>query len=172
MYKPISFNKFRPISLCNLALKIISKIIPNLIKPYLSKLISKEKLGFLVDRHILDVIEVNQECLHTINAKYVDALLLKIDLVKAYDHVDWVYLWLLLLQIGLPVFETNLIMFCVTFDEFLILINGSPTNFFKSIGGIIHGSFISPLLFILIIECLSHMINRAKDEGKLKRIKI
>ena len=54
--KPISFNMFRPISLCNLAYKLISKIKPNLIKPYLSKLISKGKFGFLVDRHILDVI--------------------------------------------------------------------------------------------------------------------
>jgi hypothetical protein len=38
--KPSSFEDFRPISLCNLCYKIISKIIANRIKPFLSEMLS------------------------------------------------------------------------------------------------------------------------------------
>ena len=37
---PSSFDRFRPISLCNASYKIIAKLLANIIKPLLSKLIS------------------------------------------------------------------------------------------------------------------------------------
>jgi hypothetical protein len=45
--KPNHFGDFRPISLCNLSYKIISKIIADRIKPILSRSLSEEQLGFL-----------------------------------------------------------------------------------------------------------------------------
>jgi hypothetical protein len=45
--KPTTFGDFRPISLCNLCYKLISKIIANRIKPFLSRSLSEEQLGFL-----------------------------------------------------------------------------------------------------------------------------
>lgn len=47
---PQSFDDYRPISLCNCIYKIISKIITNHIKPFLSKMISKEQFTF-VNQH-------------------------------------------------------------------------------------------------------------------------
>jgi hypothetical protein len=64
--KPTSFEDFRPISLCNLCYKLISKIIANRIKPILSRSLSEEKLGFLKGRQIQDAIGMTQECLHSI----------------------------------------------------------------------------------------------------------
>jgi len=56
--KPKNFMDFRPISLCNLIYKVISKFISNIIKPYLAKLISREQIGFLNNRQILEAIGV------------------------------------------------------------------------------------------------------------------
>ena len=63
---PKSFGYFRPIALCNLAYKIITKIIAKRIKSTLSFGISKEQFGFLEGRQNTDVIRIVQEALHNI----------------------------------------------------------------------------------------------------------
>jgi hypothetical protein len=53
---PWTFGDYRPIALCNLCYKLISKVIANRIKPVLSRELSSEQLGFLKGRKILDAI--------------------------------------------------------------------------------------------------------------------
>jgi hypothetical protein len=67
--KPVTFGDFRPISLCNLVYKLISKIIANQIKPILSRSLFAEQLGFLKGRQIQDAIGTTHECLHSIKKK-------------------------------------------------------------------------------------------------------
>jgi hypothetical protein len=67
--KPNQFGDFRPISLCNLSYKIISKIIADRIKPFLSRSLSEEQLGFLQGRQIQDAIGTVHECIHSIKKK-------------------------------------------------------------------------------------------------------
>jgi hypothetical protein len=105
--KPDSFGGFRPIALCNLVYKIITKIIAAKLKTSLSIGISKEQFGFLEGRQITDAIGVVQEALHNIKVKNVKASVLKLDLVKAYDRVDWGFLILVLLQVGLSLEATD-----------------------------------------------------------------
>lgn len=83
--------------------------------------------------------------------KNLDALILKMDLVKACDRVNWVYLRLILHQIGLSVEVTNWILACVTTTNFSVLVNGSPSNFFQGSRGIIQGFPLYPLLFLIVI---------------------
>ena len=61
---PETFSYFRPITLCNLVYKLVTKIIADRLNPMLSKYISKEQFGFLDNRQILDAIGTIQECLH------------------------------------------------------------------------------------------------------------
>jgi hypothetical protein len=96
--KPSSFGDFRPIALCNLCYKLIAKIIANRIKPILSRTLSGEKLGFLKGRQILDAIGTAHECLHNIKLKKLKALILKLDLKKAYDCINWDFLRLTLFK--------------------------------------------------------------------------
>ena len=131
-----TFEDFRPISLCNLVYKVISKVIANRIKPLLVETLSLEQFGFLRNRQIFEVVGVTQECLHSIKVKKLEALILKMDLNKAYDHVDWGYLRLMLLQSGLSLLTTNWIMAHVSSVCFVVLINGSPTYFFSSSRGL------------------------------------
>jgi hypothetical protein len=99
--KPDSFGGFRPIALSNLVYKIITKIIEARIKDFLSVGISKERFGFLEGRQITDAIGVVQESLHSIKVKNIKSLVLKLNLIKEYDRVDWGFLRLILLQIRL-----------------------------------------------------------------------
>ena len=73
-----SFGDFRSISLCNIAYKVISKLIGLRLTSLLSKALSLEQFGFLKGRKILDVVGVAQECIHNIKSKKLKAL--KMDL--------------------------------------------------------------------------------------------
>lgn len=86
--KPSSLSDYMPIALCNMAYKVVTNIIANLLKQKLVEVISKEQFGFLFNRQILDAVGVSQEILHTIKSKNLKALIHKMDLVKAYDWVN------------------------------------------------------------------------------------
>ena len=49
-------NRFRPIALCNVVYKIISKVIANRIKPFLPTLVSEEQTGYVEGRKIFNNI--------------------------------------------------------------------------------------------------------------------
>ena len=99
-------------------------------------------------------------------------MVLKLDLVKAFDQINWSYLRLILLQIGIPLSGVNWIMGCLTSVNFAILINGSPSHFFIASRGIRKGSPLSPLLFILVIEGLNLLLNDARLKGRIRGIQI
>ena len=66
----------------------------------------------------------------------------------------------------------NWILGCISSTNFVVLVNGSPSSFFPASRGIRQGCPLSPLLFILVIEILSLLIEDAKRSGKIKGIKI
>jgi hypothetical protein len=169
---PSSFGDYRPISLCNLCYKLISKVIANRIKPILSRTLSGEQLGFLKGRQILDAIGTAQECLHSIKMKNSKALILKLDLKKAFDCIDWDFLRMILIQSGFSQQTTKWILSCVTSANFVVLVNGETSPFFHSGRGLRQGCPLSPLLFILVMEGLSLQLKKGQVEGKLTGVKV
>ena len=99
-------------------------------------------------------------------------MVLKLDLVKAFEKVNWSFHRMVLLQIGIPGTFVNWIVGCVDSSNFVVLINGTPYNFFPVSRGIRQGCPISPLLFILIIESLSLLITNAQGRGVISGIKV
>jgi hypothetical protein len=97
--------------------------------------------------------------------KKMKALVLKLDLRKAYDCVDWEFLRLILLKVGLGIQMTKWIMSCVTSSSFVVLINGEATYFFRSGRGVRKGCPLSPLLFILVMEGLNRLLKHSLEEG-------
>jgi len=80
--------KFRPIALCNVIYKIISKVIANRLKPILLSLISEEQSGYVEGRQILDNILLAQEMIHTLQSRKITGMMMQLDLSKAYDNVN------------------------------------------------------------------------------------
>jgi len=115
----------------------------------------------------LDAVGTAQECMNNIKTKNLKALVLKLDLHKAYDCVNWDYLRLILLRTDMGLLVTNWIMRCVTTTSFGIMLNGESTTFFNSGRGLRQGCPLSPLLFILVMEGLSLMLKQAQVEGKI-----
>ena len=170
--KPSTFADFRPISLCNLIYKLIAKVVAQRLKPFLDKFISPQQFAFLKNHQISEPIVITQEVLHSVKSRNKSVLVLKLDLTKAFDRVNWSYIKLILMQIGMPLEGVNWIMGCITSVNFSLLINGSTSHFFTASRGIRQGCPLSPLLFILVIEGLSLLIDDARRHGLVKEIKI
>jgi hypothetical protein len=73
-------------------------IISRQLKPMLSEIISEEKCGFLHNRKIHDVVAIAQEVLHSIKKINLKEAILKMDLSKSYDGVNWTFMHLVLIQ--------------------------------------------------------------------------
>eukprot|EP00253_Pinus_taeda_P029159 PITA_29159 len=169
---PISFDDFRPISLCNCLYKIIAKTIANCLKPILSQHISSEQFAFLHRRQIHEAIASAQELLHTLQVKRQKGMILKVDLSKAFDRTNWLYLRLLLTHLGFPFNFIKWMMSCITDVSYSVLLNGEATTFFAAERGVRQGCPLSPLLFLLIMEGLSRVLISARDRHLLTGIKI
>ncbi len=83
-----SLDKFKPISLCNLFYKIISKVLTSKLLSILPLIISPQKTGFVLGKKILDSIVSVHEVIHSLEASNKEGFLLKLDLSKAYDRVN------------------------------------------------------------------------------------
>ena len=99
---PSSVHQFRPINLCNLSYKIISKTLANRLKILLPKLITPWQAASIPGRNIQDTI-IAHEIFHTLHQKRIGSsglASLNIDLEKAFDKVEWFFLLSIFKQFG------------------------------------------------------------------------
>jgi hypothetical protein len=150
----------------------LQKSSQNRIKPFLGKGLSERQLGFLKGRRIQDAIGAAHECIHSIKQKNQKALILKLDLKKAFDCIDWEFLRLILHAVGFGDKFISWILACVTSANFVVLINGEATSFFKSERGLRQGCPLSPYLFILIMEGLSLLLTHSYLAHHISGIKV
>jgi hypothetical protein len=125
---------FCSVSCCNVVYKLISKVIAIRLRPLLVEVVGEEQFGFLPNRQIHDAVAMAQEVLHSIKQKNLKFVMFKLDLSKAFDIVNVMFLCLALLQIGLSVGVTNWVMGCVH-SVFLFLLMVLLHDFSKPLGG-------------------------------------
>ncbi|XP_074289571.1 uncharacterized protein LOC141614725 [Silene latifolia] len=171
---PDKFTDYRPISLCNVLYKLVAKVLANRLKQFLGCLVSENQSAFTPGRLISDNILVAFELFHYMkNARSGGGhLALKLDMAKAYDRVEWVFLERVLLAMGFDGHWVGNVMRCVRTVSYEVLINGSPSAAFVPGRGLRQGDPLSPYLFILCAEVLSSMIRRKVEEGVLHGIRV
>ena len=123
---PMKMNDFRPISLCNTIYKIFAKVLVNILKPFLVKIIGSPQKGFVPGRQILDVAITTHEVIHSMEKHRQPRMAFKLDISKAYDKVNWDFLQDVLERIGFNNRIINLIMMMVRSVQYSALLNGSP----------------------------------------------
>lgn len=168
-------SDFRPIALCNVSYKIISKILVGRLKQHLPHIISENQVAFIPGRNIIDNVLIAHEMLHTLQKRKrwsKSYMAVKTDISKAYDRLEWKFLEDTMICMGFDARWIEWIMKCVRTVSFSALINGSPRGNIIPQRGIRQGDPLSPYLFIICSEVLSHLLLRASAETRLKGMKI
>jgi hypothetical protein len=135
----------------------------------LPSIVSEHQSAFVPGRLITDNALVAYECLHTIRQQRSNRpyFALKVDMMKAYDRVEWKYLEGCLLKLGFSQSWTSTVMRCVTSVRYAVRINGELTDPVVPTKGIRQGDPISPYLFLLCTEGLSCLLQQREAQGEL-----
>ena len=163
-----NIRDFRPISLIGSVYKLLAKVLANRLKGVLDSLISESQNAFVGGRKIWDSVLIANECLDSRLKSQVRGFICKLDIKKAYDHVDWNCLLHLLERMGFGDRWRRWIEVCISSVQFSVLVNSSPEGYFTSSRGLHQGDPLSPLLFLLVMEVLSRMLKKVESEGLIQ----
>jgi hypothetical protein len=100
VHGPEFVSQFRPISLCNVSYKIITKGMVNRLKQIVPNVVSPFQTGFVSGRNITKNIVIALEMLHNMTkmkSKF-SFFVIKVDLSKAYDRLSWEFIYQVLLE--------------------------------------------------------------------------
>lgn len=167
-------EQFRPISLCNVSFKLITKVLATRLRTVLERVIAPHQSAFVPNRNITDNTILNHEIMHHLNLKKgkVAYMALKIDMAKAYDRVEWHILLQLLHLHGFSPHFCDLIRECLSTTSFSVLLNGAPFGTIDASRGIRQGDPLSPALFTFLFHLLSRIRTNAELAGQLQGIKV
>uniref|UniRef100_A0A803NUT6 Reverse transcriptase domain-containing protein n=1 Tax=Cannabis sativa TaxID=3483 RepID=A0A803NUT6_CANSA len=155
--KPDQMSELRPISLCNVVAKVITKVLANRLKGLLSRIISLNQSAFIPGRLITDNIMVSFEVLHYLKRGIgkEGCMALKLDLSKAYDRVDWHFLTAMLSRLGFCDKWVRLIYGSLCSVQYHIVSSGYTMGPILPSRGLRQGDPISPYLFLI---CLGRVV--------------
>ena len=131
---PNNMIDFRPISYCIVMYKCITKIIADRLKKFLLFIIERNQNAFIGGRSITDNILLAQEMVRgygrtTLSPKCA----MKINLRKAFDSLDWDFVFDVMVSLRFSIHHINWIRKCVTTPRFSISINGGLAGYFKGL---------------------------------------
>ncbi|KAA3465418.1 reverse transcriptase [Gossypium australe] len=171
---PSNLANFRPISLCTVLYKIVAKTIANRFQGIIGNCIDAAQSAFVPGRLIFYNILLAYKMLHTFRKKRTGMkgfMAIKLDMSKAYDRVEWVFLKEVMLKMGFEKKWVELILRRISTESYTVNINGNRGRTFQATRGLRQGDPLSPFLFLVCSEGLLALMRMALKEGMLKGAK-
>lgn len=173
--QPEFLTDMRPIALCNVLYKIVAKMLANRMKLVLDSVISESQSAFVPGRVITDNILISTEIVHYLKRKKqgkTGIAALKIDMSKAYDCIEWLFLKSMMLRMSFDEGWVTLIMMCVSTVSYKVCRNGEEVGPIVPSRGLRQGDPLSPYLFIICAEGLSSLIRNRERAGLIHGVKV
>ena len=128
----------------------------------MSKCVSPNQAAFLKGRSLGENVVIATELIKDYN-KFTchKSAMLKMDIRKAFDTVCWDFVIKVLEAQQFPAMFITWITECISSPRFSVAINGELAGFFEGKKGLRQGDSISPYLFIMLMEVLSILLNKA-----------
>lgn len=155
-------GSYRPISLLNTDQKILAKILASRLNTVIDKLVHPDQTGFIPNRSSFNNLRRLFNIIYSPKVQQ-DLLILSLDAEKAFDHVEWPYLFAVLEKFQLGQDFISWIKLLYKNPTARILTNQTLSTQFKLSRGTRQGCALSPLLFALALEPLAQTIRTHMD---------
>lgn len=99
---PEGINDYRPISLLNCSIKLITKILADRLQLVILKLLHDNQYGFIRSRTIQDCLASSFEYIHQCHQSKREVVILKLDFAKAFDTIEHSAMMLIMEKMGFP----------------------------------------------------------------------
>ena len=163
---PLECNNYRPISLLNVDQKILAKVLATRLQQALPTLISTDQTGFMAGRNSSSNTRRLLNIIGSPNP-VTPEVVISLDAEKAFDRVEWKYLYCVLAKFGFGSDFIAGIRLLYDSPTAHILTNGLRSPPFALCRGTRQGCPLSPLLFALAIEPLAIWL---RGEGRVEGI--
>ena len=154
---------YRPISLLNTDYKIIAKMLSNRLSKYLPKLVHDDQTGFIKNRQSVDNITRLLSLIHLAQKRQETSMAIALDAEKAFDRLEWDFLFKVLGKYGLGPTFINWIKTLNASPKAKVVTNNQISPSFHLTRSARQGCPLSPALFILAIEPLAELIRMDPD---------
>lgn len=148
-------GSYRPISLLNCDVKILAKALALRLETTIHNVISADQTGFISGRHSFTNIRRLLNVIHSPASSAVPEVVITLDAEKAFDRVEWGFLFACLKKFGYGPNFISWIKLLYTSPKASVTTNGKRSQYFQLSRGTRQGCPLSPLLFALAIEPLS-----------------
>ena len=155
-----NLKNWRPISLLNVDYKIISKVITNRLRKIMPDVIGEDQSCGVTRRNIQDNLMIIRDAIYYINNEDREGAILSIDQEKAFDRIEWKYMFGILNKVGIPQGLINWINILYSDPSSSVIVNNFITEPFRVTRGIRQGCPLSPLLFSICAEDLACLIRK------------
>ena len=162
-------KNWRPLNLINCDTKFYTKWVASKTIPSLSNIIHENQVAYVKGRFIGEGIKTIEGVINFIKENKLDGYILAIDFEKAFDSIEWDYLWKSLEAYGFPDAYIKLIKTAYNNMEACVVNGGTSTKYFRITRGVRQGDPISAYLFIIALELLAI---RIRNNRKIKSINI
>ncbi|XP_074374021.1 uncharacterized protein LOC141714399 [Apium graveolens] len=168
--KPQIMGDLRPISLCNVLVRILSKVLSNRLKKCLGSIISDKQSAFIEGRLLTDNALIAFEVNHFMKRKTQDKngiAGLKIDISKAYDRLEWGFIRNMMRKFGFGQLWIDRVMYYIESVKYSFIHDGEVFGNITPGRGIRQGDPISSYIYIMCAEGLSAIIRRNEEAGMI-----
>jgi hypothetical protein len=163
---------FRPISLVHSFAKLLAKILAMRLAPKMHDLVDPSQSAFIRGRCIQDNFVLVQQSAATLHRHKIPALLMKLDIAKAFDSVSWPFLVSVLRQRGFGNRWIRWILLLLRSASTKVLVNRYAGDAFRHARGLRQGDPLSPLLFVIVMDALAGMFRLAEQLGVLESLRL
>ena len=165
---PLKLDNYRPISLLNVDLKLLSYTLAQRLKKILPKLINEDQTCYIKNRFIGFNLRQIQDIIDYSNIYKIEGAIIFLDFSKAFDSLEWDFMFSTLKHYGFNYSFVTWVETLYNNIQTCVINNGWISEIFKNTRGIRQGCPLSALLFVISVEIMALRLRENKNINGIK----